>query len=80
LFEGEGLKILRTQHYQFFLFPIVIAARLLGRVTPSVLEREEAPGGWVNGFLGRINRLEVRLGRRIEWPWGSSIVVVGRKP
>lgn len=80
LFEGEGLKILRTQHYQFFLFPLVIAARLLGRVTPSVLEREEAPGGWVNVFLGRINRLEVRLGRRIEWPWGSSIIVVGRKP
>ncbi|MBI5379523.1 MAG: class I SAM-dependent methyltransferase [Nitrospirae bacterium] len=80
LFVEAGLEVLHTRYYQCLLFPLVVASRLLNRWSSAILEREERPGRWVNGLFARINTLEVRLGAVLPWPWGSSIVVVGRKP
>jgi SAM-dependent methyltransferase len=79
LFVEAGLEVLHTRYYQCLLFPLVVASRLLNRWSSAILEREERPGRWVNGLFARINTLEVRLGAALPWPWGSTIVVVGRK-
>lgn len=79
LFERRGLKVLAIRRYQFLLFPLFVAARWVGRRNPSVLSWEERPGRRLNRVLTRINRIDARLGARLRWPWGTSLVVVGRK-
>jgi len=76
--RGAGLDVLETRYYQFLLFPLVVLARILGRRRRSLRDREEEPPRSLNGILGRINRIEARLGERIPWPWGSSLAVVCR--
>ena len=74
-----GFAVEKVRHYQFFLFPLVLAARWLGRKRPSVSDLEERPHQIINTLLGWINLLEARLADVIAWPWGSSLVVVSRK-
>jgi len=72
--SGFGLREMRA--YQFFLFPLVLAGRVLGRGGPELCRMEEQPPPTFNRLLARINRIEVALGEFIPWPWGSSLVAV----
>ena len=74
LFEVETI-----QYYQCLLFPVVVLARLLGRTGPVTRDQEERPLPMLNAIMTRINLLEVRLGKRVRWPWGSSLAAVCRK-
>ncbi|MCS6963831.1 MAG: hypothetical protein NZM16_07280, partial [Thermoflexus sp.] len=70
----------RWQRYPFFLFPWIVATRILSRIYPAVLEREERPGRILNAWLTALVRMEVTLGRWIRWPLGSTLLVLARKP
>ena len=80
LLREGGFEILRTNRYQFLLFPAIVVSRLIARLVPRAELAEEHPSAAVNALLTRINLLEVQLGQRITWPWGSSIVAACRKP
>lgn len=75
-----GFQMVRWQHYPFFLFPWIVAMRILSRIHPAILEREEHPGRILNAGLTVLVRMEVTLGRWIRWPLGSTLLVVARKP
>lgn len=79
LLERAGLRVEAVRSHQFLLFPLVAVARLLGRRRPGLRDAEERPGPVVNAILTAISRLDVRLGHVVPWPWGSSVVAVGRK-
>lgn len=76
---GAGLAPLFVTHYQFLLFPLLVAARTLGRTSPAVRTAEERPGKLVNRLFGTLNLLEARCAPRLRWPWGSSLVAVCTK-
>ncbi|MDW8185568.1 MAG: methyltransferase domain-containing protein [Anaerolineae bacterium] len=75
-----GFQIVRWQRYPFFLFPWIVATRILSRIYPAVLEREERPGRILNAWLTALVQMEVTLGRWIRWPLGSTLLVLARKP
>jgi len=76
--RGARFGVVALQRYQCFLFPLVVLARVMGRKSRRMRDREDLPGGLVNGLLGAVTAIEVTLGWWVRWPWGSSVVVVAR--
>jgi SAM-dependent methyltransferase len=79
LLERSGFLIEETSYYQFFLFPLIAASRLAGRRRATMTQREEVLPPRLNALLRRLNETEVRLGRRVRWPWGSTLAVAARR-
>lgn len=77
---GARLAVETVRYYQCLLFPLMVVARPLGRRAPRLRDMEERPSRILNTALTWINRMEVRLGDVIPWPYGSSLMVVCRKP
>jgi len=78
-FANARFLVRDIRYFQCLLFPLVAAARFLGRRGPLARDIEDRPPRIVNGALEWINRLEVSLGDLIRWPWGSSLAAVGVK-
>ena len=74
-FEAAGFEVVETAYYQFALFPLVVASRLVAGTSSA----EDRPPPKLNRMLRRLNELEVRLGRRARWPWGSTLALAARK-
>jgi SAM-dependent methyltransferase len=70
--EEAGLRLARWTHYQFLLFPLVLASRLLGRRREVAMER--SPPRWLDRLLAAINRFEVEVLGGLSLPWGSSLL------
>jgi SAM-dependent methyltransferase len=79
LIAAAELRVEEIRFYQCWLFPLAAVTRLLGRRGPGVRDLEECPLSILNRVLTWINRLEVRAGDFISWPWGTSLVAVCRK-
>lgn len=79
LLASASLRPVEFRYYQFFLFPLVIFARVLARRFNKVRDLEEIRIPLVNSLFAAINRMEVRLGDVISWPWGSSIFAIYQK-
>lgn len=79
--EEAGLKLERAIGYQFFLFPLVAASRLLSfRTKTGLRNTEDNPPRWANALLSGINRMEVALGKMgVRFPVGSSFFVVAAR-
>jgi len=73
------LTILTIRYYQFFLFPLIVISRLLGRKWLQIQDREEHPPAFMNKTMCLINQLEISIGNWMLWPWGSSLVAVTQK-
>ncbi|MDO8671771.1 MAG: class I SAM-dependent methyltransferase [Dehalococcoidia bacterium] len=73
------LEVREVRYYQCLLFPLVAISRLLGQGGPTTRDLEERSFPVLNKLLALINKLEVRLGDVISWPWGSSLVAVCQK-
>ena len=71
-----GFRVRSLTYYQCLLFPLAAASRLLGRNSPRMRDREDLPGPVLNRIFGWVNRIELRLGRYVRWPWGSSLVAL----
>ncbi len=74
-----GFRPVEACYYQFFLFPLVVLARVMGRFKPEIQDLEERPGRLVNILLRLATAAEIALGRWIRWPWGSTIFVLARR-
>jgi len=66
-------------YFQFFLLPLLMVTRLLGRRGPRLRDYEESPGLLINKWLARLAILEVQSERWFRWPLGSSLVAVCRR-
>ncbi len=81
LLEDAGMTVEFASYGVFFLFPVVLAIRLVDRLArrePKVV-LPEVPA-WANRLLIRMMGLEERLMRLLPLPWGSSVVALARKP
>lgn len=89
--EEQGFRILRLSYNNFFIFPLAAALILLrrGRAEPELasphfdenayqVEMEPAPQP-LNFILTLVGQLEVALLRRINLPFGTSIIAIAEK-
>ena len=77
---GAQLTIRDVRYYQCLLFPLFAGSRLLGRHGPGLRDLKDRSLPALNVLLNGINHMDVRWSDRIRWPWGSSLIAVGRKP
>ncbi|MCW5937360.1 MAG: methyltransferase domain-containing protein [Fimbriimonadaceae bacterium] len=81
--EGAGFQVERLSYAVFFLFPLVLASRVLERFRPGPPRASLPPvPKALNRVLARHLEYEARLTveKGLRLPWGSSVVAVGRKP
>ena len=80
---GAGLQVVRLFHAFSTFFPIIAAVRLLRKGAPASGRAPRSDlfnlPGWLNSTLLGVARLERTVLRRISAPFGTSIMLVGRK-
>ncbi len=89
--EQHGFRVLRISYNNFFVFPLAAALILLrrGRAEPELasphfdedayqVEMEPAPP-LLNALLTWVGKLEVALLRRVDLPFGTSIIAIAEK-
>ena len=76
-----GFEIERCTYSVFFLFPLIVVWRVFEKRKrgPARASLIGVPD-WANRLLIRIQKAEGWLTRRVDLPWGSSVVAVARKP
>lgn len=83
--RSVGFRVRRATYWNMFLFPLVLAVRLLSRLRGGD-EREQArsdikvPPAPANLLLTMLLRVERSMLRRVNLPFGSSVGVVAVKP
>jgi SAM-dependent methyltransferase len=80
LFLRSGLEVQLLTYFNSLLFPLVAAARLLGKITRRDSADDKLPSEWVNAALDKIFGFEARLLGRVPMPFGVSLVAVVRRP
>ena len=80
LFLRSGLEIQLLSHFNTLLFPLVAAARVVGKITGKQSADDKLPSGSVNSILNAVFGLEARLIGRLPMPFGVSLVAVVRRP
>jgi SAM-dependent methyltransferase len=84
-----GFQCLDTRYFMFFLSPLLLASRLLGRVDVARMTEADrrallarthrVPNTAVNTALAAVFGAETPLGHRLSFPWGTSVLAVLRK-
>ncbi len=81
--EKAGFQVLRMSYFNFFLFPIILFIRLRERIRrpkPDSIQSDlKAASPLMNDILYGILKLEAFLSKKINLPWGSSIICLARK-
>jgi len=81
--EAAGFEIVRMGYFNHFLFPLILLVRFWERVRgvrqPDVASDLKAVSPAANAVLYGVLRLEALLSKKIDLPWGSSIVCLARK-
>jgi ubiquinone/menaquinone biosynthesis C-methylase UbiE len=79
LLESLGFEIIKIRYFQFFLFPFFILSRIIGKTSAGASILEERPSLLLNKLFLGINLIEIKFINWINWPYGSSLVIVCRK-
>jgi SAM-dependent methyltransferase len=82
LFEDSPLEVRRCTWAITFTFPPIVAFRLIQRLLPRRREPKThliPLPGWVNGFLKWLLHVEAWLLKRINLPFGVSLVLIARR-
>jgi SAM-dependent methyltransferase len=83
--EAAGFEVVRLGYFNFFLFPAVLAVRLIERsrrknpiTAPAGSDLKPVPR-LPNAVLTGVLFVEAALTRRLNLPWGSSILCLALK-
>lgn len=80
LLGGAGLRVTRLTYFNTLLAPPVAVVRLLRRWRRFHSHDLIAPPQWLNVLLARLFALEASLLRRINFPFGISVLAVAQRP
>lgn len=85
LIEGAGLEAVRVAYLFASLVPIMLTLRMVQRLLRLVREPSgdtelTVPAAPINTMLTSLVRAEAAVARRLPMPFGSSLLVVARKP
>jgi 2-polyprenyl-3-methyl-5-hydroxy-6-metoxy-1,4-benzoquinol methylase len=77
--KDAGLDIEEERYLYHWIFPIKLGLRLAEQTLRLKAKLPKPSKGWINESLYRISRLEQMTLSRLRVPWGSSLLVVGKK-
>jgi SAM-dependent methyltransferase len=80
LFLRSGLEIQLLSYFNSLLFPLVAAARVIGKITRRESADDRLPSTPINAILQKVFGLEAALIGRLPMPFGVSLVAVVRRP
>ncbi len=82
--ERAGFKVIRISYWDFFLFPIVLLVRIAKNLLPrhhtKPVSNLKPIARQLNGLLSLLVHVEAKLISKIRLPFGTSIVLLARKP
>ncbi len=81
--RGAGFQPIVSSYMYFLVFPLFAAKRIIDRMWPSHAGTSSDVGtvpSLLNRMLIAINRIESFGMPHISYPWGSSLVVLAKKP
>lgn len=80
LLSLEGFEVLKSSYFNFFLFfPILLARRTTRLLGLKIRSENEINSPVVNFFLKKIFSLEPYILQHFSFPFGVSIICIGRK-
>jgi SAM-dependent methyltransferase len=77
-----GLSIIKISYTNTFLFPLIFGGRLVLRffpLKPKLISENDLSPQWANGTLTAIFQAEKGFLRRINFPFGVSILCIAEK-
>jgi SAM-dependent methyltransferase len=80
LFLRSGLEVQLLSYFNTLLFPLVAAARVVGKITRKGSADDKLPSAWVDSTLNAVFGLEAGLIGRVPMSFGVSLVAVVRRP
>jgi SAM-dependent methyltransferase len=80
LFLRSGLEVELLSYFNTLLYPLVAAARIVGKLLRRESSDDKLPGNAVNTVLNKIFGLEAAMLGRVPMPFGVSLVAVVRRP
>ena len=75
-----GFEVQLLSYFNSLLFPLIAAARLVGKLVGKDAADDHLPSAPVNAVLRRTFGLEAGLIGRLPMPFGVSLVAVARRP
>ena len=79
LAESAGMKVIEARYFFIWLFAAKLGVRVKERVLPSEPRTPSIPFSALNRFLYLLSVCEERLSRVFRPPFGSSLLVIGRR-
>jgi len=80
LARDAGFEVLHSRYFYHWLFTAKIATRMLEAVRRAQPSAPRVPVGWLNSLLYTLSRAEQRWLTPLRLPFGSSVLLVARKP
>jgi len=80
--ERVGLYIVKLSYVNTFLFPLIWAGRLALKILSDgiqVVSENDLHPGWSNGLLQAVFAAECPLLRRVNFPFGVSLLCVAKR-
>ena len=75
-----GFEVQLLSYFNTLLFPLIAAARVVGKLSGKEAADDELPSGPVNAALRGVFGMEAGLVGRLPMPFGVSLVAVVRRP
>ena len=80
LFLRSGLEVQMLSYFNALLYPLIAAARIVGKLLRRESSDDKLPGNAVNTVLNKIFGLEAAMLGRVPMPFGVSLIAVVRRP
>jgi SAM-dependent methyltransferase len=80
LFLRSGLEVELLSYFNTLLYPLIAAARIVGKLLRRESSDDKLPGNAVNTVLNKIFGLEAAMLGRVPMPFGVSLIAVVRRP
>jgi SAM-dependent methyltransferase len=77
--ERAGFAVLRVSYFNTLLFPLLVAVRAWKRLRGDRSHDLRRPAAPLNALLERVFALERYLVPRVALPFGSSLILIGRR-
>jgi ubiquinone/menaquinone biosynthesis C-methylase UbiE len=82
--KSSHYLIIKSTYLYFSIFPAVVMSRLVGKLTlfflkPSIHSDLKKTNPFLNKFLTGLLNWEGSLLKHISFPWGSSLLILGKK-
>ena len=78
--HAQKFSVVRTSYFNTFLFPLIATIRIVVRLLHMKVQSENEMGSpLINRILFKIFYLESRLLRFVSFPFGISVMLIGRK-